>query len=190
MPINDKLVNKIKQLFDIDQDIRKQVFTNKKLMVPLSKFMNDNVKGIKTKYNFSLANFLIYNIDAIHNIKIRRIIDINGYPTTKLLGKRGMRYFWLLIQHQDEDLKLQENCLNNCDFSVENRAYLIDRIAINKGEKQIYGTQFFRDHKTKELKSREIFDKKNVNKLRKKVGIKTTVEEELIKLNKFILKTE
>ena len=55
---------------------------------------------------------------------------------------------------------------------------------MNQGEKQIYGTQFFRDKKTGKMIPRPIMDKKNVNKKRKKIGIKTTLEENLKEMNK------
>jgi len=90
------------------------------------------------------ANYLIYAVDIGHNQMIWRIIEQYGYPTKKMIGEKGMKAFWLLIQHQDYDLELQKQCLKNCDFDVESKQLLTDRVLINSGEKQIYGTQHMR----------------------------------------------
>ncbi|MBU4421873.1 hypothetical protein L6259_01045 [Candidatus Parcubacteria bacterium] len=180
MPTNKKMVSQIKQMFDIDQDIRTQAMANKNLNEPLASFcsVEKNV-SVKTKLGFSMANFLIYSLDAIHNTKLHRIIEDYGYPNAKILGKAGLYYFWLLIQHQDEDVKLQEDCLKNCNFAPKEKAFLTDRILVRYDKKQIYGTQFFRDKKTGKMQLRPVENLKDVNTLRKEAGIKTTVEEDL-----------
>ena len=83
-----------------------------------------------------------------------------------------MKVFHLLILHQWFDIKLQEECLENCNFSLPSKAELIDRIRYNKGEKQLYGTMLIG----------EIEDKKNVNKRRKEAGLNTL--EEYLKFSK------
>ena len=72
-----------------------------------------------------------------------------------------MKAFWLLIQHQDNDVELQKQCLKRCNFELKNNAFLTDRVLINQVKKQIYGTQFIG----------EIKDKKNVDKRRAKMGL-------------------
>lgn len=49
-------------------------------------------------------------------------------------------------------------------------AYLIDRIRVNKGKKQMYGTQFF-VNKNGKFVPRPIYNKKDLNKRRKDVGL-------------------
>lgn len=118
-----------------------------------------------------LINYLIYAIDGIHNYRLRKIIEKYGYPTQKTMGKEVINSFWLLIQHQDYDIDLQENCLKNCDFEPKDKAYLTDRVLVNKGKKQIYGTQFKRiDGK---LTPAPMENKANVNKKRKAAGLKS-----------------
>ena len=118
----------------------------------------------------SLVNFMVYAIDAIHNYRIKMIIEKYSYPTQKLIGKDAMSSFWLLIQHQDYDIDLQENCLKYCDFEPKDKSHLTDRVLMNKGEKQIYGTQFKLFSKGKTALY-PIKDRKNVNKLRKQAGL-------------------
>lgn len=132
----------------------------------------------------SLVNFMIYSIDTVHNYKIKTIIEKYGYPTQKLIGEKAMNSFWLLIQHQDYDLDLQEDCLKYCDFEPKDYAHLTDRILMNKGEKQIYGTQFKLISKGK-ITLHPIKDRKNVNKLRKQMGLKKTEDhvKKYLKMN-------
>jgi len=142
----------ISKLVKIDQEIR-----NLKLSDP--KLLGD------------LRSYVVYAIDGVHNWRIHKLIEEYGYPTQKLIGKGGMRDFWLLVQHQDFDIELQKACLKNCDFEPREKAYLTDRTLVNTGEKQLYGTQFYRDKKGV-LAPRPIKDKKNLDKRRKEVGLK------------------
>lgn len=144
---NKKLASHIIEMAKIDQELR---------------FMAGKEK--------SLTNFVIYAVDFIHNYRIKMIIEKFGYPTEKLIGKDAMNSFWLLIQHQDYDSDLQENCLKYCDFEPKDKAHLTDRILMNKGEKQIYGTQFKLISEEKVIVY-PLKDKKNVNKLRKQAGL-------------------
>jgi len=122
----------------------------------------------------SIKNYTVFLVDMANNDYIKNyIIKPYGYPNHKMIGKKGMEAFWLLIQHQDRDPKLQEQCLKNCDFNDRNKAYLIDRVLINQGKKQIYGTQLIG----------EIKDKKNVDKRRKEMGLES-LEEYLRKSGK------
>ncbi len=121
------------------------------------------------------ANIVVYLVDHAHRLKIKDIIKTHGYPTSTTIGKRAMEKFWLLIQHQDFDLELQKACLEHCDFSSKNKAYLTDRVRINEGKKQIYGTQFYRK-KDGSMAHRPIQDPKNVDARRKKVGLQSLEE--------------
>ena len=124
---------------------------------------------IQAKPGKELINYLIYAIDSVHNYRLRKIIEKYGYPTQKIIGKEGMNSLWLLMQHQDYDVDLQENCLKNCDFEPKDKAFLTDRVLIHKGEKQIYGTQSKRiDGK---LALAPIENEADVNKRRKAVGL-------------------
>jgi len=174
MSIDKKLLQAIKMMFEVDQDLRLQCVANKKIQVPLFEMNNKDygkIKGEKLLKGASLGGALIYILDNVHNIRIWNIIDKYGYPTSKLIGKNGMHYFHILIQHQDYDLKLQEECLKKCDFSPKDKAYLTDRVLLNSGKKQIYGTQFFFDKKIGKLEMKPVENSKMVNRKRKEVGI-------------------
>ena len=117
--MNDYLSKTIIKIAEIDQEAR---------------FMENVDPKIK--------KFLIYSIDSAHSHRIRGYIRDYGYPSKEIVGEAALHMFWLLIQHQDFDLILMEDCHNNCIFSPEDTAYLMDRIKMTKGLPQIYGTQF------------------------------------------------
>ncbi|CAN5628348.1 hypothetical protein BH23BAC1_BH23BAC1_31010 [soil metagenome] len=87
--------------------------------------------------------------------------------------------FFLIIQHSDNDkdwqklqLKNIEQAVKNGDMDGQNYAYLYDRIKINNGEKQRYGTQFSNvnpDDKIVELADTE--DIKNMDFRRMEIGL-------------------
>jgi len=126
-------------------------------------------KNAKPGVHFDSANFLVYAVDGANNQYVQRIIESYGYPSTKLIGKEALHAFWLLVQHQDFDLNLQEACLKKCDFDKKDKAYLTDRIYKAKGIPQIYGTQYIR--KNGKLVLLDIKDEKNLKKRRKEVGL-------------------
>jgi len=153
--MNKILLNLVTEMAKADQDLR-----------------------LKTKPGKNLGNFLIYCVDAIHNYRIKEILKKYGYPSQKLIGEEGMRSFWLLIQHQDFDIDLQEKCLKHCDFEPRNKAYLTDRILVNKGEKQKFGTQFIFSPEKNKFIPKPIADLKNINALRTEYGLITLENEE------------
>lgn len=119
-----------------------------------------------------LENYLVYAIDMGNNQRIHRIIDTFGYPTKKNVGTKSLEKFWLSVQHQDFDLVLQEQCLKKCGFAPKQKALLTDRILVNQGKPQIYGTQFYR-HSDGKLVTRPIKNFELVEKLRKGVGLES-----------------
>ena len=89
----------------------------------------------------SAYNYLIYVTDFVHGERLKRLIKQYGYPTRKMLSADGLAAFWLLVQHQDYDTDLQKKCLKNCEFTAEHKKLLVDRIRVNEGRPQKYGTQ-------------------------------------------------
>lgn len=115
-------------------------------------------------------NYLVYVVDYVNGQRIHDLIDQYGFPSQESIGEEGMEAFWLLVQHQDFDVDLQEECLEKCDFSPKNEAYLRDRVRINSGKKQLYGTQFMRDE-SGELVPQPIEDRGNLDERRKEAGL-------------------
>lgn len=172
MKINKKLASQIKEMFDVDQSLRRQGIANKNLIQPLINLCSsDKDKKSKIKPSLGLANFMIYMLDIVHNYRISKIIKEYGYPTKTAIGEKSMFHFFLLIQHQDYDLELQKNCLKHCDFELKEKAYLTDRILVNSDKKQEFGTQFYTNKKTGVFGPRPIKDIKHLDERRKKYNL-------------------
>lgn len=146
--IKKHLAHSVHRMFDVDQTARE--FTLKKRDI--------------------VSNLLVLTIDFVHNVYIHWLIGLYGYPQTGIVGKKVMEQFWLLVQHQDFDSALQKACLSRCDFSPKHKAYLTDRILINEGKKQLFGTQYYRTS-SGVLRPHPICDKKHLNERRKQAGL-------------------
>ena len=117
---NKIILKTIEEMYEIDQSLRKKAGSGGKL---------------------NTYNYLIYMVDLLHNQRIKNLIKKIGYPTKVKVGDDILFKFWLLIQHQDNDIQLQKECLKKCDFNPKEKTYLTDRILIKEGGKQKYGTQ-------------------------------------------------
>lgn len=115
-------------------------------------------------------------IDKMNTRELKKIVKKYGWPDINLVGKKGSNDAWLIIQHADHDIKFQKECLKlmkkkmrEGKIALQNVAYLTDRVRVNQGLSQLYGTQFYlKDNK---LIPRPIKDKKDLNKRRKNFGL-------------------
>ncbi len=84
----------------------------------------------------------------LRNLKVlHQMLDADGVPTPARVGRQGMHDFWLLVQHADTDVALQERvlqALSSGDPGVPrgDLALLIDRVRRHQGRPQLYGSQF------------------------------------------------
>jgi len=120
---------------------------------------------------------LIKDIDLFNTEHLKSILAIHGWINISKFGKESDHQAWLLVQHADHDRVFQEKSL----FTVEkllqigetnktNYAYLYDRVAINSGKKQRYGTQVNIENDSRELLPYEGTLEK-VNERRHEVGL-------------------
>jgi len=87
-----------------------------------------------------------------NNITIEPIVRRFNYPGFDLIGNYGSYQLWVLVQHLDKHVDFQEYALEMLfqqvqrqNASSQNYAFLSDRISINKGGRQRYGTQVYYD---------------------------------------------
>lgn len=87
--------------------------------------------------------------DSLNTLEIKRIIHHYGWPGLSLVGLEGDGYVWNIVQHADHDVPFQRYVLELLrahlllhDTNPRNFAYLYDRIKVNQGQPQLYGTQF------------------------------------------------
>ncbi|MDJ1499494.1 energy transducer TonB [Xanthocytophaga agilis] len=113
-------------------------------------------------------------IDILNMAKIDKIIAEYGYPGKSLVGEKYQSVALMVIQHNDpaareKYLPLLIEAAGKGEVNASSVAIVIDRAKIDKGEKQIYGSQL---NETKQgMKLMPIEDEPNVNVRRAKVGL-------------------
>lgn len=147
-----------------------------------TRFDQMNLKDQKYRSNHkgTLDSFDINQMlstDRANQDSLRIFIKKFGWPQ-KSWPKNVRLTAWLIVQHADNDIQFQKECLtqmkallNTNNLDVKNYPYLVDRILINNCERQLYGTQFwlmFNDKGIPEsIEFKSIKESSLVNKRRK-----------------------
>lgn len=140
--------------------------------------MND----IILKYNIDTSQITqkcAIQVDEKNRNRLKVIFKEHGFPTMKLVGKDAMNGIFLMVQHSDMDKQWQKSQLENIEKAVKNGdmdgqsyAYLYDRIQINSGQGQLYGTQFEKvDPINKAVELAPTEDKDYLDKRRMEIGM-------------------
>ncbi len=112
-------------------------------------------------------------LDSLIFIETEEILR-NGFPTRKQVGNENEVLF-LVIQHsnlkaREKYYPLFERAAENGDLNWKALSIMSDRIRVNKGLKQIYGSQIHKDS-TGKIVLYPIEDFQNLNKRRLKIGL-------------------
>jgi hypothetical protein len=117
-------------------------------------------------------------IDERNTIRMQPIVEGSGRPARSMVGDDETRAAWLLLQHADHDLAWQEHGLSLMTEKLEKDevfpidvAYLADRVRVNRGRPQGYGTQFHRVEGR--LAPRPMEDPERVDERRGSMGMGT-----------------
>lgn len=87
------------------------------------------------------------NVNA-NTYELMKIVLQIGWPTVSKVGEEASQKAWLLVQHADHDVAFQKQCLDLMlneayeDVPEVDIAFLYDRICVNEGRPQFFGTQF------------------------------------------------
>lgn len=162
---NSTLIKQIDSMFKDDQFWRKE-------------FAKTQRKE-KSAYSDETIQKKWAEADSINELKAKVIIKKYGYPGYNLVGETSNK-FWAIVQHCDDDIPFQEHVLvllkkeiDKNNASKANYALLTDRVLVNKHQKQIYGTQVNVDPKTHKATPLPLKYPKEVNKLRKQMGMES-----------------
>lgn len=159
---NKPLVAMLDTIRTDDQTERRKMESTRKEFGQASKEMQALGKVVKEK-------------DSINLMKVEKILEQYGWLGPDVIGPEGNRTLFLVIQHAD--IKTQEKYLpmireavKNHKASASNLALLEDRIALRKGNMQIYGSQigYEKDGGSYVL---PLEDPDNVDKRRATVGL-------------------
>ena len=185
--INIELKNDLERIYLMDQGIREITDGNpsEERKAELLRKMDLDEKDIQGNRLYSVMR----EIDSINLIKVERIIEEHGYPGKSLVGEPANKTVFLVIQHSekiDQYLPLIRKAAEDGELSKVYLAMMEDRNLMDKGLEQIYGTQI----KGQANKEGEwifflwpVKDPGKVNMLRKDMGIKSTVEEYLERMD-------
>jgi predicted TIM-barrel fold metal-dependent hydrolase len=118
------------------------------------------------------------SIYTTHQKRAKEILNEYGFAGFDLVGEEGSSDFWLIVQHSDHDPDFQKEVLEKMKIEVDegnadSRIYglLVDRVKLNTGEAQIYGTQVAYNMEICQAYPRKLADSINVNKRRKEIGL-------------------
>lgn len=115
-----------------------------------------------------------------NKMKAEAMFNKYGFLGFDKVGKEGSTHFWLLVQHCDKYSEFQKKVLKAMDKEVKkgnanpnNYAYLYDRVKVNAGEKQSFGTQVTYATETtgRAIPKIGLVDSVNVDKLRKEYSL-------------------
>ena len=184
----------------------KEKIENKDLQIQLIKMQiedqlsrNGNVEELAQKYNIEIdktKSRSVPEIDSSNQLQLIQIINNYGFPAKKEVGIDGMNSVFLIIQHADRNTSWQKSQLDNIENSVKNKdlpadkyAYLVDRININSGKKQIFGTQVKNINiNESKVEYHPIQDTLDLDKRRKELGLMPISTYNRIMINTYLNK--
>jgi hypothetical protein len=121
--------------------------------------------------------------------RAKEMLDKNGFIGFDLAGENGSRNFWLIAQHSDHNPEFQKEVLVEMKKEVDkqnanstNYGLLVDRVNLNTGKAQIYGTQVSYNINNGQAYPKKLEDSINVNKRRKSIGLEP-IEEYLNRMS-------
>ena len=127
------------------------------------------------------------DLDRRHTARMKEIVAQIGWPAASKVGRHTAHLAWLLVQHADQDVDFQRECLRlmreapEGEVSRADAAYLEDRVRVHEGRPQLYGTQFHTDERG-ELVPLPIEDPGRLDERRAAAGLQPLAEyEQLIR---------
>lgn len=118
------------------------------------------------------------SVFTTHQKRIEEIFNEYGFVGYDLVGEKGSQDFWLVVQHSDHNPEFQKKVLEKMKQEVDqgnadskSYALLVDRVKLNTGQRQIYGTQVDYNFKLAQAYPKKLADSLNVNQRRKSVGL-------------------
>lgn len=150
-------------IYDDDQLIRQQFISAQK------EFGHENKKVD------SLGMIMILK-DSINLVKVTEILDKHGWVGIDKIGGQANQTLFLVIQHSDlksqqKYLPMMREAVKTNNASASSLALLEDRVALEEGKRQIYGSQIGYDEDTEKSYVLPLQDPENVDKRRVKVGL-------------------
>ena len=120
------------------------------------------------------------SVDKPNMKRLNEIYNSIGFPDAQRVGKDGVHAYYLILQHSS-DIVLKQKSLPGITKAFEEKhlspsdyANFTDRLLVNQGKPQVYGTNF--DFKDNKLVMSKTEDLKNLDERRKKIGLMPIAE--------------
>jgi hypothetical protein len=164
--LNKGLVDQLAEMVKEDQKWRNY----------LTKYNNNELGADTVSRDYLLQQ--MQTTDSLNHFKLWQIFTMYGYPNYDLVGETGATNFWLLMQHQDKHPKFQEAVLEKMKIEMERGkasptfyAYLVDRVNVNTGKLQVYGTQMMPNASGTSYEPQPVIEPEKLNARRLSVGL-------------------
>ncbi|MDN3203823.1 DUF6624 domain-containing protein [Algoriphagus sediminis] len=125
---------------------------------------------------FNWQDKIYHQNHDINEKKIRELLDTHGWPEIRVIGDRGNITICNVIQHSENEVRImylpmmrEAVASKNLDPALLARAE--DRIATERGDLQIYGTQIKYYPETQSLNLWPIKNPENLEKRRAEIGL-------------------
>jgi hypothetical protein len=168
----DKQLKDIKKRFGYDESLASEL----EIIYEDDQALRHKIPNLRTEQERKALWNEIYKVDSINVLKIEQIFLKHGYPGRSKVGDNLSSTAFLVIQHadlayQEKYFPLIEEAANKGELDKGSLAYLIDRIRIRKGQKQLYGSQVTDIDRDGKWEFSPIEDEINVNERRKDMGL-------------------
>ena len=123
--------------------------------------------------------------DSINLAQVEGIVAEYGWLGEHKIGDEANGTLWLVVQHasletQEQYLPVIEASVLRGETPASKLAFLRDRIAYNRREKQYYGTQVVQIKETGKYKPYPIADPGQVDQRRQEIGLEPDVARQLV----------
>ncbi|HVI47533.1 MAG TPA: DUF6624 domain-containing protein [Chitinophaga sp.] len=137
--------------------------------------MLEQQNGAASPGVITLKKNIVVN-DSLNLITVKAILDKHGWPPRSEIGDDGARTIFLVIQHADYLTQKQylgrvKEAVDRKDIPSQFACLLTDRILMQEGKPQIYGSQVVRDSNTGKYIVYRLADPENVDKRRAAAGM-------------------
>lgn len=162
--VDTRLVAELDSMVTVDQQMR-TAYRN---------MVNQSADSL-TKRQIKVATEAV---DSLHFVRLVAMFEMHGFLDFDLVGTEGSYNFWMLVQHQDKHPEFQEAVLEKMELaareqkaSYSNYAHLLDRVRINTGRLQVFGTQMMLNADSTSYIPQPVEDPDKLDKRRKRVDL-------------------
>lgn len=131
------------------------------------------------------------NIDRTNTMRMKVITRDYGWPTISMVGEDGAAAASLLVGHAKADIEFMRQCVElmraaveKNEASVADYAHLYDKVRVEQGQPQYYGTQL-RPTSGGRLIPEPIEDEANVDRRRQSIGLPSMKDMEKLLQGEF-----